>query len=41
MRIRWYGQSAFLLTGEKTVAIDPFGEMGERAAARGTTPPRS
>jgi L-ascorbate metabolism protein UlaG (beta-lactamase superfamily) len=28
MRIRWYGQSAFLLTGEKRVFIDPFGEMG-------------
>jgi L-ascorbate metabolism protein UlaG (beta-lactamase superfamily) len=27
MRIRWYGQSAFLLTGEKRVFIDPFGDM--------------
>jgi L-ascorbate metabolism protein UlaG (beta-lactamase superfamily) len=27
MRIRWFGQSAFLLTGEQTVLIDPFGEM--------------
>jgi L-ascorbate metabolism protein UlaG (beta-lactamase superfamily) len=27
MRIRWYGQSAFLLEGEQTVAIDPFGPM--------------
>jgi L-ascorbate metabolism protein UlaG (beta-lactamase superfamily) len=26
MRIRWYGQSAFLLTGEKRVFIDPFGD---------------
>lgn len=26
MRIRWYGQSAFLLAGEKRVFIDPFGE---------------
>jgi L-ascorbate metabolism protein UlaG (beta-lactamase superfamily) len=25
MRIRWYGQSAFLLDGEKSVFIDPFG----------------
>ena len=29
MRIRWYGQSAFLLTGEQhRVFIDPFGDMG-------------
>jgi L-ascorbate metabolism protein UlaG (beta-lactamase superfamily) len=36
MRIRWFGQSAFLLTGEQTVAIDPFGSaMAERAAERG------
>jgi L-ascorbate metabolism protein UlaG (beta-lactamase superfamily) len=27
MRIRWYGQSAFLLEGRQTVAIDPFGLM--------------
>lgn len=28
MRIRWYGQSAFLLTGERhQVFIDPFGDM--------------
>lgn len=25
MRIRWYGQSAFLLSGEHEVFIDPFG----------------
>jgi L-ascorbate metabolism protein UlaG (beta-lactamase superfamily) len=37
MRIRWYGQSAFRLEGEKTVVIDPFGDFGERAAARGMT----
>jgi L-ascorbate metabolism protein UlaG (beta-lactamase superfamily) len=37
MRIRWYGQSAFLLTGEQTVLIDPFGAIGERARARGMT----
>ena len=24
MRVRWYGQSAFLLNGERTVMIDPF-----------------
>ncbi len=35
MVIRWYGQSAFLLTGSKTVLIDPFGRAGERLAARG------
>jgi L-ascorbate metabolism protein UlaG (beta-lactamase superfamily) len=35
MRINWYGQSAFLITGEQTVFIDPFGAMGELAAARG------
>ena len=34
MRIRWYGQSTFLLTGEHTVAIDPFGDMSG-VAARG------
>ncbi|HEY3550804.1 MAG TPA: MBL fold metallo-hydrolase [Gaiellaceae bacterium] len=29
MHIRWYGQSAFLLTGEQhRVFIDPFGDMG-------------
>jgi L-ascorbate metabolism protein UlaG (beta-lactamase superfamily) len=25
MRITWYGQSAFLINGERTVFIDPFG----------------
>jgi L-ascorbate metabolism protein UlaG (beta-lactamase superfamily) len=35
MKIRWYGQSTFLLTGAERVAIDPFGEMGERLSARG------
>ncbi|HEX4520187.1 MAG TPA: MBL fold metallo-hydrolase [Gaiellaceae bacterium] len=34
MKIRWYGQSTFALTGEHRVAIDPFGDMSE-AAARG------
>jgi L-ascorbate metabolism protein UlaG (beta-lactamase superfamily) len=29
MRMRWYGQSAFLLTGEQhRVFIDPFGDVG-------------
>jgi L-ascorbate metabolism protein UlaG (beta-lactamase superfamily) len=35
MRIRWYGQSAFLLEGEQTVAIDPFGSFAGRLAERG------
>jgi L-ascorbate metabolism protein UlaG (beta-lactamase superfamily) len=35
MRIHWYGQSAFLLEGEKRVLIDPFGDLGESATARG------
>jgi L-ascorbate metabolism protein UlaG (beta-lactamase superfamily) len=35
VQIRWYGQSAFRLAGEKIVVIDPFGPMGEQAAAHG------
>jgi L-ascorbate metabolism protein UlaG (beta-lactamase superfamily) len=35
VRIRWYGQSAFLLSGEKSVFIDPFGDLGEAARSRG------
>jgi L-ascorbate metabolism protein UlaG (beta-lactamase superfamily) len=27
MHIRWYGQSAFLITAEQRVFVDPFGEM--------------
>ena len=34
-RIQWFGQSAFQITADKSVFIDPFGEMGERLAARG------
>jgi L-ascorbate metabolism protein UlaG (beta-lactamase superfamily) len=34
MQIRWYGQSSFLLRGEHSIFIDPFGSM-EAAAARG------
>jgi len=34
VRIRWYGQSAFLLSDDHTVLIDPFGDMSA-AAARG------
>jgi len=30
--VRWYGQSAFLLEGEQSVFIDPFGDMGAMAA---------
>ena len=26
--VRWYGQSAFLVEGEQSVFIDPFGDMG-------------
>jgi L-ascorbate metabolism protein UlaG (beta-lactamase superfamily) len=35
MRIRWYGQSAFLLSGEQTVLLDPFGSSTATFAARG------
>ncbi len=35
MRVRWFGQSAFLLVGEQTVLIDPFGPLAEAAVARG------
>jgi L-ascorbate metabolism protein UlaG (beta-lactamase superfamily) len=34
VRIRWFGQSAFLLTGASSVFVDPFGEL-RSAAARG------
>lgn len=34
MQIRWYGQSAFLITGDASVFVDPFGPM-DGAAARG------
>jgi L-ascorbate metabolism protein UlaG (beta-lactamase superfamily) len=37
MVVRWYGQSAFLLTGSKRVLLDPFGDVGTRVAARGLT----
>jgi L-ascorbate metabolism protein UlaG (beta-lactamase superfamily) len=32
MRIRWYGQSAFLLAGKHSVFIDPFGVMNRLSA---------
>jgi L-ascorbate metabolism protein UlaG (beta-lactamase superfamily) len=34
VRVRWYGQSTFALHGERSVFIDPFGDMG-RLAERG------
>jgi L-ascorbate metabolism protein UlaG (beta-lactamase superfamily) len=34
MLIRWYGQSAFLISAKATVFVDPFGAM-EGAVARG------
>jgi L-ascorbate metabolism protein UlaG (beta-lactamase superfamily) len=35
MQVEWYGQSAFRLTdGERTVVIDPFGDMTALAARR-------
>jgi L-ascorbate metabolism protein UlaG (beta-lactamase superfamily) len=35
MKIRWYGQSAYTLTGAtQTVAIDPFGDLGALMAGR-------
>jgi len=35
MRIRWYGQSAFLLDGTTKVFVDPFGDASEALAERG------
>jgi L-ascorbate metabolism protein UlaG (beta-lactamase superfamily) len=32
MKIRWYGQSTFALSGEKRVAIDPFDDMSAATA---------
>jgi L-ascorbate metabolism protein UlaG (beta-lactamase superfamily) len=32
MRIRWFGHSAFLLVGEWSVFVDPFGDMSMAAA---------
>jgi L-ascorbate metabolism protein UlaG (beta-lactamase superfamily) len=35
MKIRWYGQSAYTLTGAtQTVAIDPFGDLGALMAGQ-------
>jgi L-ascorbate metabolism protein UlaG (beta-lactamase superfamily) len=34
MRVRWFGHSAFLLDGERSVFVDPFGDMSA-AATRG------
>ncbi len=35
MQIRWFGQSAFLIRGERSVLIDPFGSAVAGLAARG------
>jgi L-ascorbate metabolism protein UlaG (beta-lactamase superfamily) len=35
MHVRWYGQSAFLLSGGQTVFVDPFVRPAEALAARG------
>lgn len=35
MQIRWYGQSAFLISGEQRVLVDPFGAGVKGLAARG------
>ncbi len=36
MRVEWFGQSAFHLSGEETtVAIDPFGDMSALSSSRG------
>jgi L-ascorbate metabolism protein UlaG (beta-lactamase superfamily) len=36
MRVEWFGQSAFHLSGEQgSVAIDPFGDMSAMTAGRG------
>ncbi len=34
MRIRWFGQSAFLLAGSVRVAIDPFGDIKAAGSQR-------
>jgi L-ascorbate metabolism protein UlaG (beta-lactamase superfamily) len=35
MQVEWFGQSAFRLTAEQAVFIDPFGDMSAMAASRG------
>jgi L-ascorbate metabolism protein UlaG (beta-lactamase superfamily) len=35
MRVRWFGQSAFLLDGTQKVFVDPFGDMTELLRKRG------
>ncbi len=32
LRIRWFGQSSYLLSGEHTVFIDPFGDVSRLAS---------
>ena len=42
MRIRWYGQSAFLIEGGRTVFVDPFGDVQDSPSAGcGSTTRRS
>ena len=35
--VRWYGQSAFALSGSHTVLIDPFGDLSEALSQRGVS----
>jgi L-ascorbate metabolism protein UlaG (beta-lactamase superfamily) len=35
VQIRWFGQSAFLIRGERSVLIDPFGSAVAGLATRG------
>jgi L-ascorbate metabolism protein UlaG (beta-lactamase superfamily) len=39
VRLRWFGQSAFLLSGEMRVAIDPFGPLPPGRELRFDYPP--
>jgi hypothetical protein len=32
VRIRWFGQSAFLVADSRSVVVDPFGDMGSLAS---------
>lgn len=41
MNIRWFGQSAFLITGSVRVAIDPFGDVGAVSQRQFDYPPVS
>jgi L-ascorbate metabolism protein UlaG (beta-lactamase superfamily) len=39
MKLHWFGQSAFLLTGDIRVAIDPFGDVGAVSQRQFDYPP--